>query len=265
VKPSECPASIWLLGCKPGALDAQKARGWKGRIVTNPNCSTVVLSMALAPLRQFGLNKVSITTLQAISGAGYPGVASWDILGNVIPFIDGEEHKIVRPLFGTLLLWGLRHGLSYLTLREGIAFPPSASPWALRNVLGEHIEQKGSLVDPEKTRFDFAHHEPLTAEQIAEIEQLVERHVLGDGAPQELAKQKHSLRADDVPRILEQVAPLQRPVIHKFRPLQQRVHGLLPLLRVGIRDECPNFLGLGLNADEIEIDAAEELFICGQR
>jgi aspartate-semialdehyde dehydrogenase len=75
-------------------LDAQKARGWKGRIVTNPNCSTVVLSMALAPLRQFGLNKVSITTLQAISGAGYPGVASWDILGNVIPFIDGEEHKI---------------------------------------------------------------------------------------------------------------------------------------------------------------------------
>src|SRR5262245_47858737 len=75
-------------------LEKQKARGWKGRIVTNPNCSTVVLSMALAPLRQFGLNKVLITTLQAISGAGYPGVASWDILGNVIPFIDGEEHKI---------------------------------------------------------------------------------------------------------------------------------------------------------------------------
>ena len=75
-------------------LKIQAARGWKGRIVTNPNCSTVVLSMALAPLRQFGLNKVTITTLQAISGAGYPGVASWDILGNVIPFIDGEEHKI---------------------------------------------------------------------------------------------------------------------------------------------------------------------------
>ena len=70
------------------------ARGWKGRIVTNPNCSTVVLSMALAPLRQFGLKTAMITTLQAISGAGYPGVASWDILGNVIPFIDGEEEKI---------------------------------------------------------------------------------------------------------------------------------------------------------------------------
>ena len=76
-------------------LERQAAgRGWKGRIVTNPNCSTVVLSMALAPLRQFGLTKVMITTLQAISGAGYPGVPSWDILGNVIPFIDGEEHKI---------------------------------------------------------------------------------------------------------------------------------------------------------------------------
>src|SRR5207248_5608550 len=77
-----------------GLLKVQAARGWKGRIVTNPNCSTVVLSMALAPLRPFGLNKVTITTLQAISGAGYPGVPSWDILGNVIPFIDGEEHKI---------------------------------------------------------------------------------------------------------------------------------------------------------------------------
>ncbi len=75
-------------------LDAQAARGWKGRIVTNPNCSTVVLAMALAPLRQFGLKSVMITTLQAVSGAGYPGVPSWDILGNVIPFIDGEEEKI---------------------------------------------------------------------------------------------------------------------------------------------------------------------------
>jgi aspartate-semialdehyde dehydrogenase len=87
-------------------LTAQAAaRGWKGRIITNPNCSTVVLSMALAPLRQFGLKTVMITTLQAVSGAGYPGVASWDILGNVIPFIDGEEEKIeteTRKILGCL-------------------------------------------------------------------------------------------------------------------------------------------------------------------
>jgi aspartate-semialdehyde dehydrogenase len=71
----------------------QAARGWKGRIVTNPNCSVIALAMALAPLRQFGLKTALVTTMQAISGAGYPGVASWDILGNVIPFIGGEEDK----------------------------------------------------------------------------------------------------------------------------------------------------------------------------
>ena len=70
------------------------ARKWPGRIVTNPNCSTIVLTMALAPLRQFGLHSVNVTTLQAVSGDGYPGVASLDILGNVIPFIGGEEEKM---------------------------------------------------------------------------------------------------------------------------------------------------------------------------
>jgi aspartate-semialdehyde dehydrogenase len=76
-------------------LACQSARGWKGRIVTNPNCVVVVYAMALAPLRQFGLKASIITTLQAISGAGYPGVPSWDILANVIPFIGGgEEQKI---------------------------------------------------------------------------------------------------------------------------------------------------------------------------
>jgi aspartate-semialdehyde dehydrogenase len=76
-------------------LGEQANRGWTGRIVTNPNCVVVVVAMALAPLRQFGLKKAIVTSLQAISGAGYPGVASWDILGNVIPFIGGgEEEKI---------------------------------------------------------------------------------------------------------------------------------------------------------------------------
>ena len=75
--------------------DQSSTRGWKGSIVTNPNCAAVVLAMALAPLRQFGLKTTMITTMQAISGAGYPGVASWDILGNVIPYIGGgEEEKI---------------------------------------------------------------------------------------------------------------------------------------------------------------------------
>lgn len=78
-----------------GLLHTQASeRTWAGRIVTNPNCSTIILSLALAPLRQFGLSAVNVTTLQAVSGAGYPGVPSLDILGNVIPHIGGEEEKM---------------------------------------------------------------------------------------------------------------------------------------------------------------------------
>jgi len=72
----------------------QRARGWKGQIVTNPNCSTIGLVMALGPMKQFGITRLIVTTMQAISGAGYPGVASMDILGNVVPFIGGEEEKM---------------------------------------------------------------------------------------------------------------------------------------------------------------------------
>lgn len=83
-----------------------KNRGWKGYIVTNSNCSTMFLAMALGPIhRRWGLEKVFVTTMQAISGAGYPGVPSWDILGNVIPFISGEEEKIeieTRKILGSL-------------------------------------------------------------------------------------------------------------------------------------------------------------------
>ncbi len=76
--------------------EQQRVKGWPGLIVTNPNCSTVVLASALAPLRQFGLAKVIVTTMQAISGAGYPGVPSLDILGNVVPYIGGEEDKMEK-------------------------------------------------------------------------------------------------------------------------------------------------------------------------
>jgi aspartate-semialdehyde dehydrogenase len=76
-------------------LRAQQAkRGWKGLIVTNPNCSTIVLSMALAPMAKFGIQRVIVATMQAISGAGYPGVASMDILANVVPYIGSEEEKM---------------------------------------------------------------------------------------------------------------------------------------------------------------------------
>ena len=74
--------------------EQRRVKCWSGAIVTNPNCSTVVLAMALAPLRQFHVRSVVVSTMQAVSGAGYPGVPSLDILGNVVPFIGGEEEKM---------------------------------------------------------------------------------------------------------------------------------------------------------------------------
>ncbi len=73
-------------------IDDQKTKGF---IVTNSNCSTMFLAIALAPLHEkFGIEKLIVTTMQAVSGAGYPGVPSLDILGNVVPYIGGEEEKI---------------------------------------------------------------------------------------------------------------------------------------------------------------------------
>ena len=79
-----------------GLLERQKSKYPSGGfIVTNPNCSTIMIALALAPLHaSFGVEATVATTLQALSGAGYPGVASLDILDNVLPFIGGEEEKI---------------------------------------------------------------------------------------------------------------------------------------------------------------------------
>lgn len=81
-------------------LDAQRrSRGWSGGIVTNANCAATVATLALAPLHEaFGVEQVFAVTMQAVSGAGYPGVPSLDILGNVIPFINEEEAKIEREI-----------------------------------------------------------------------------------------------------------------------------------------------------------------------
>lgn len=93
------PEHLRLLG------QQHTVRGWSGKIVTNPNCSTIVMTLALAPLTQFGLETVMVTTLQAVSGAGYPGVSSLDILGNILPYIPGEEPKMeseTQKILGTV-------------------------------------------------------------------------------------------------------------------------------------------------------------------
>ncbi len=85
----------------------RQARGWKGFIVTNSNCSTMGLVIPLRPLQlQFGLEKVFVVTMQAVSGAGYPGVPSLDMIDNIVPYIGGEEPKMeAEPLkmLGTLV------------------------------------------------------------------------------------------------------------------------------------------------------------------
>ena len=90
-----------------GLIERQRAeRGWSGLIVTSPNCTTTGIAIPLKPLdTAFGLRSVFATSMQAISGAGYPGVASLDILGNVVPYIGGEEEKVeqeTRILLGTV-------------------------------------------------------------------------------------------------------------------------------------------------------------------
>ncbi len=72
----------------------KKIRGWDGFISTDPNCSTIQLAITLKPLVQYGIQQVVVSTMQALSGAGYPGVASLDIIDNVVPFINGEESKM---------------------------------------------------------------------------------------------------------------------------------------------------------------------------
>jgi len=94
----------------PDHLPLLEQQCWRkqsgGYIVTNPNCSAIGLVVALAPLHQkFGIESIFVTTMQAVSGAGYPGVASLDILGNVIPYIAKEEEKMeeeTRKLLGRL-------------------------------------------------------------------------------------------------------------------------------------------------------------------
>ena len=100
-------------------IEEQSARKQSGGyIVTNPNCSTIGLVMALRPIEErFGIETIFVTTMQAVSGAGYPGVASMDILDNVVPFIGSEEEKMEAE---TLKLLGHLEGHSVAPLSAGI-------------------------------------------------------------------------------------------------------------------------------------------------
>lgn len=88
----------------------RKTHGWQGSMVCKANCSAAILASALAPLQTFGIRRVLTTTYQSVSGAGYPGVPSWDILGNIVPFIADEEESIAQEVGKLLGDWDDEHG-----------------------------------------------------------------------------------------------------------------------------------------------------------
>jgi len=147
-------------------LAAQRRRFRSGGfIVTNPNCSTVGLVMAAAPLEAaFGIRTIVVATLQAVSGAGYPGVASVDILDNVIPHIAGEEEKIEAE--SRKILGGLRRRASFTvsahchrvhvsdghTLAASFGLRKKATPEAARRALREFVSPLAGLGLPSLPR-----------------------------------------------------------------------------------------------------------------
>ena len=98
----------------------RQANGWTGSIVTNGNCTAIHLTLAIAPLhRDFGIEQLLVSTMQSISGAGYPGVPSLDVLDNVVPYIGGEEEKVVEETQKHLGGW------------DGAAFTPARFPMSV--------------------------------------------------------------------------------------------------------------------------------------
>lgn len=150
-------------GAHLALVEAQKRRrGSGGYIVANPNCSTIQLALALKPVHDaFGIRRMVVTTMQAVSGAGYPGVASMDIVDNVIPYIGGEEGKMEsepHKILGTLADGGIRPAAFRLSAHcnrvatmdghletVSIEFERKPSPEALRAAFAEFSAEPQAL------------------------------------------------------------------------------------------------------------------------
>ncbi len=153
-------------------LTQQSRRKSRGAILCNPNCSTIHLALALKPLAdQFGLKRVIVTTMQALSGAGYPGVASLDLVDNVVPFIGGEETKLEsEPL---KILGSLRdNSLTMAPFKISAACNRVATQDGHLETVSVELEKKASLDDlrralaqfcgePQKLRLPTAPEHPI--------------------------------------------------------------------------------------------------------
>ncbi|MEA3407336.1 MAG: aspartate-semialdehyde dehydrogenase [Chloroflexota bacterium] len=126
----------------------RRNRGWEeGFIITDPNCSTVGMTLVLKPLYDaFGLRRVVVTTLQALSGAGYPGVPSLDILDNVVPYIGGEEEKLVREPLKVLGTYDAEEGS---IVPAEMAISPSCNRVATRDghleIISVELERRATV------------------------------------------------------------------------------------------------------------------------
>jgi aspartate-semialdehyde dehydrogenase len=142
----------------------QKNRGYgSGFIVTNPNCSTAGLVLVLKPLADaFGLEKIFVVTLQAVSGAGYPGVASLDILGNVVPFIGGEEEKMEEEPQKLLGRWD---GSRFVEAGVGISAHCNRVPVENGHLecLSLSLKKIATLAEVREALLDFTVREELAA------------------------------------------------------------------------------------------------------
>ena len=120
----------------------RERRGWIGGIITNPNCSTIIMSLVLKPIYDaFGIESVIVSTMQAASGAGYPGLASIDIIDNVIPFIEKEEEKMHNE--GRKILGDFLDGIV-----KNASFPISASCQRVATLDGHLLDIHISLHNP---------------------------------------------------------------------------------------------------------------------
>jgi len=132
----------------------RRRRGWKGFVSTDPNCSTVQLAISLKPLMAFGLRKVLVSTMQALSGAGYPGVASLDIIDNVVPYIPKEEEKLELE---TKKILGIFDGTKIQN--AGIALSASCNRVNVKDghleTVFVELEEKPSVEEVEKAFEEF--------------------------------------------------------------------------------------------------------------
>lgn len=131
----------------PAVERQRKAHGWPGSIICKANCTTSIVALALAPLQVFGIRRCHVVTYQSISGAGYPGVPAWDILGNVVPYIAGEEESVEGEVGKLLGEWDADDGF------RPAAFPVSAHCARVPTARG-HLEcvsvELEQRVDPEQ-------------------------------------------------------------------------------------------------------------------